>query len=317
MTMPDLLKAASTGKLEEVRKLLKSGWLKKGTDPNVADGDGATALHKAASKGHVEVLKALLDAGANINAAEEMGWTALHRAVMEDKNTAAQLLLNAGADSNVAGNLGLTPLHWAAIKGLHSIVTILLAKGAHINARTTENLYRSYYTNSDFLRDNDISADKQEKMLRTEHTGETPLHLAARGGHVRAVEALLAGGADTGIKTDQGASPLDWAREWKRTEIVPLLERHATRIAEQWKAKIENWKKSVDVKSMTKDLQDAGFAVTCCWVGAQDDAPPEATGAAAVHTVMGQDKAIISVAWSKAFGMSPPAEAQAIIRRYR
>jgi len=100
----------------------------------------------------------------------------------------------------------------------------------------------------------------------------------------------------------------------KMAENAPAGDSSAT---QKWKEMLDKWKQTVDIEGLTNDLQDAGFAVKCCWVGSGHDAPPEAAGAAAVHTVGGgQGKAIITVAWTKPVGFQPPPEAMAIIRRH-
>jgi ankyrin repeat protein len=48
--------------------------------------------------------------------------------------------------------------------------------------------------------------------------------LAARGGHGRLVEALLAAGADPRRSGDRGATALTMAREAGHAEVVRLLE---------------------------------------------------------------------------------------------
>ena len=59
---------------------------------------GRTALHMAASNGHVEIVRALLAAGARVDAASrESGYTALHDAVLTNKGEVAAVLLAAGA----------------------------------------------------------------------------------------------------------------------------------------------------------------------------------------------------------------------------
>jgi ankyrin repeat protein len=55
--------------------------LDKGADVNVAQKDGATALHAAASEGHTETVKLLLDRGADVNAENDSRETPLHLAV--------------------------------------------------------------------------------------------------------------------------------------------------------------------------------------------------------------------------------------------
>ena len=55
------------------------------------------------------------------------------------------------------------------------------------------------------------------------HSGETPLHVAARKGHVEIAKLLLERGADPNIGDIYGWAPLHEAAQWGRTEVARLL----------------------------------------------------------------------------------------------
>lgn len=63
---------------------------------------GSTLLHLAARRGDCEVIQLALHFGAKVNALGERGWTPLHEAVSNHQITAARLLLSAGADPKIA-----------------------------------------------------------------------------------------------------------------------------------------------------------------------------------------------------------------------
>ena len=57
--------------------------IEAGADVNKARNDGWTPLYSAASKGHEAVVKALIEAGADVNKAENDGWTPLYIAAQK------------------------------------------------------------------------------------------------------------------------------------------------------------------------------------------------------------------------------------------
>lgn len=101
-----LQKAARKNDLETVHDCLLLGVAIDGTDQH-----GWTALHRAAFKGHVDVVKLLLDHQFNINMKDEKGYTPLHCAIEAGHKEVVELLVNRRADINTRINKGcLTPL---------------------------------------------------------------------------------------------------------------------------------------------------------------------------------------------------------------
>jgi ankyrin repeat protein len=84
--------ASQTGPVV-VRALLRAG-----ADVNACSGvTRATALHMAARRGHVEIARALLEAGAAVNVQDRKGDTPLQRAINCRRNEVSQLLRERGA----------------------------------------------------------------------------------------------------------------------------------------------------------------------------------------------------------------------------
>ena len=109
-----LLDATRRGDAAAVRTLLEEG-----ADPNVAQGDGLSALHLAAQEGNLEVVELLLGAGAKVEAKTQIGeYTPLHVASEGAHAAVVRALLEAGADPGaVTTTTGATPLHLAAENG--------------------------------------------------------------------------------------------------------------------------------------------------------------------------------------------------------
>ena len=70
----------------------------------------ATPLHLAVIIGKTEIIKLLLDNGANVNAKAEDDITPLHIAQLNDDKKIAKLLIENGADINARDKYGLTPM---------------------------------------------------------------------------------------------------------------------------------------------------------------------------------------------------------------
>jgi len=100
--------------------------------PRVAFAAGDTPLHSATQWGREEIVKLLLDNGAEVNTENQRGQTALHYACVFRNKEIAEMLLDAGADANAKDNDGHTPLGLAlSPKGAPAkdIIELLLAKG--------------------------------------------------------------------------------------------------------------------------------------------------------------------------------------------
>ncbi|KAL3922430.1 MAG: hypothetical protein SGPRY_004561 [Prymnesium sp.] len=89
-----------------------------------------TPLICAACGGHVDAIKLLVDAGADLTATDVNGSTALHRAAFHGKEQAIYLLLDLGASLEATDRYGRTPLHAAADNGQVEAANALLKRGA-------------------------------------------------------------------------------------------------------------------------------------------------------------------------------------------
>lgn len=164
-----LIDAARNGDLAAVQTLLAGG-----ADANRAQGDGMTALHWAAERGHAAVADLLLSAGATVDAKTRIGsYTPLHLASRGGHGSIATALLDAGADPHATTTgSGVTPVHLAAgaMDGAE-VVTELLRRGADVDAPEAS-------------------------------SGQTPLMFAGAYNRTEAVVALLEYDADPAVRTE-------------------------------------------------------------------------------------------------------------------
>ena len=101
----ELCKSCFGGHLNIVRLLLEAG-----ADTNVRDREARTPLILAARNGHVEIARLLLDAGADKNLQSFLGETALGVAARNGCFEIAQMLLDAGADPDLQTRFARTVL---------------------------------------------------------------------------------------------------------------------------------------------------------------------------------------------------------------
>lgn len=102
--------AATAGNAAAVAKLVSEA---KGA-VNAQDRDGTTALARAATRGHYETCRILVQNGADVNLADRKRNSPLHHTAFHGFTKVANLLLDAGADPNTVNVFGQTPLDRAA-----------------------------------------------------------------------------------------------------------------------------------------------------------------------------------------------------------
>ena len=104
-----MLEAAKNGYLETVKLILEV--MPETVDCRDVDGRESTPLHFAAGYNHPEVVKLLLDSGADIEAKDKGGLVPLHNACSYGHFEVAELLIKYGADVNAVDLFNFSPLH--------------------------------------------------------------------------------------------------------------------------------------------------------------------------------------------------------------
>jgi len=159
--------------------------IKKGADVNSKAWPNAPSLEavwNTPSSRQLDILKLLLDNGADPNAKDRWDWSLLH--YTEGNVDLTRLLLDKGANPNAIENeCGLTPLHLAADKGRKAMVELLISRGADVNAK-------DYYGRTPLSYAEDLGSNDMFGRPRN-----TPLTIEAKSAKKEVAELLRKHGA--------------------------------------------------------------------------------------------------------------------------
>jgi uncharacterized protein len=204
--------------------IVRAGW-PEDRGKRFPAGGSKTALLYATREGHFDVVRLLVERGADLERADDNGVTPLINAILNaslfrvsrtgtsEHLAIASLLLDAGANVNASDWYGETPL-WAAVDlrnlelgpadkatGIRdeafALIERLLAAGADPNARTREFPHERRYI-----------VAVVGSVAWVDLTGQTPFLRAAAAGDLRVMRLLLEHGADATIATDGGTTAL-------------------------------------------------------------------------------------------------------------
>eukprot|EP00004_Rigifila_ramosa_P006972 TRINITY_DN1789_c0_g1_i4.p1 TRINITY_DN1789_c0_g1~~TRINITY_DN1789_c0_g1_i4.p1 ORF type:complete len:257 (-),score=63.65 TRINITY_DN1789_c0_g1_i4:137-820(-) len=163
---------------------------------------GQTLLFAASHSGNIDLVRLLLDRGANVQQKDEMESTALHCSITPE---ISRLLIHRGADIHAKDKEGQTPLHFAVKNSNTDVCEMLLKQGAPPDVQDTH--------------------------------GDTPLHLACENGNSHIVAVLLIHGASANIQNEDGDTPTQKTRirGWE-SEAKQHSKRECVDLLTQWRA---------------------------------------------------------------------------------
>lgn len=143
------------------------------------DSYGISLLYIAACQGHLDVVKALIAAGANLNQQADKGISSLFIAAQQGHLDVVNALIAAGADVFLNREDGCSPLVMAVQMGHIEVVKLLIAAGADVSLALTDilssidsdklnDIFQVFKENIDvnFMELLDVSSVKQQKALK-------------------------------------------------------------------------------------------------------------------------------------------------------
>lgn len=181
--------------------------------------------------GNKNMMKLFIEAGADVNAVDMNNESVLMRAIWLKDAEIVELLINAGADVNVKSNyIDETALKSAVLVEQKEIVELLVNAGADVNASgEDERLGDTPFTRS--LSSNNLNNGIAEYLVKAgadvnvkSKDGKTALIQAAIRGEKYIVEFLIRFGADVNAKDNEGITALTYAILYGNNDIATLLK---------------------------------------------------------------------------------------------
>ncbi|MHA1960719.1 MAG: ankyrin repeat domain-containing protein [Candidatus Thorarchaeota archaeon] len=219
-----LLKAAEEGDFVGVRKALEDGADVNATNDDFRD----TAIHVASSKGHLEIVKFLIDSGADILALNGVDMTPIHLAVRDGHTQIVELFLDVAEEIPERLLSDMMHVGSMSVYGRPEIVDMLRNyRVAHATPSTDgmdEATAKLLQASHDGILEDVVDAIGSDADLEaTDSRGMTALVWAALRGHLEIVRALLEKGANVNCINSAEWTPLMQAAAQGHLDIVNLL----------------------------------------------------------------------------------------------
>jgi ankyrin repeat protein len=251
------------------------------------EGRKLTPLMYAAYKSqYSNILRRILDFGADVNAVDTKGNTAVMYAIKaKDTNnifTFVNNLIVAGSDINIARADGMTPLMLAIKKNTRSIMSTLIDSGANPNAVDKQGrtpLWWLICMNKDppqhILYSLVIHGADLNVLYKPDNLPKmTPLMYVINSGDYYTAKKLIEYGADINIPDENGIKPLDLALEKKNASntsstfyksLITLLKNRGVS-KEKQASLIRPWKGFTrsDISKLDTIFEDNANNYSCC-----------------------------------------------------
>ncbi len=223
----DLFVAVQQRNLIAINQLINEG-----ADVNIQNEHGNTPLHEAIYNGFTKGAILLIVPDFKIFIADNNGWNVVHAAILKKNTVILEYLIPFISHINAVDKWGNTALHIAAREGCTSCIELLL----NSKKRSYAPVSQGYNPFSFALLTNE---NEDESVLTTainvnceNIAGDTPSHLAARGGHYECLLKLLkTQGIDVNHKNKNKYTALDYAIKAGHTNCVELLSTFCSKLS--------------------------------------------------------------------------------------
>ncbi|KAK1722764.1 ankyrin repeat-containing domain protein [Colletotrichum acutatum] len=194
--------------------------------------EGNTPLHIAATQGHLNSVKNLVQLGCDINEANWTGRTALMLASKGGHILTVQYLIDAGSWVNATDRGGDTAMMVAATAGhnnLAAIIQSLIRAGASVNITDQQGFHAIHHLTSSYNKGRVIRESLRVLMEAgadiesRNRPGRTPLLVSIQSGDRRGTQCLIEAGAKTTYVTRDGWGLLHEAALYGTTKTLRYL----------------------------------------------------------------------------------------------
>lgn len=217
----EIFESARAGLTENVKYLLSLG---KASAKDITI-FGTTLLHSASNSGSMELVRLLIQEGADVNAQDEDGESPLHVAMARSENyNVARTLIENGADLSSKAVDGRTPFHTI----FNSTISQVYMRDEWLERMIPDSegmsithflAWSSKSTSEIFQRGRKFD---DAGLLSADVMGRTCLHLAASRGNLKVLSYLLSQVLLAALekKDNQGRTPFHYATESSRAAAV-------------------------------------------------------------------------------------------------
>jgi ankyrin repeat protein len=197
--------------------------IQHGADVDSRNPSQETALNLSSRNGELEIARLLLKCGSKVNSQDNKGWAPLHSALRAGDFDIARLLLEWGADIDLLTGAGETPLDLASGDGRHEVANFLGERKGRADAWSSEDLNPSDGPSQHWQTDLTHSSLNQGVDESSSDEETTPMHVAARRGHLPVLRSLLKQGTHVDERNANYQTSLDVASSVGRLDVVSLL----------------------------------------------------------------------------------------------
>ena len=217
--------AADRGEIDMIKLLIGPG----GGCVDPKNSWNSTPLFWAANNGHDDAVIALIESKASISSRNHNNWSPFHACIRAGALKAAKYIAEKyDTVINMPAHGGVHPIHLGCIARRVDVVQYLLSTGkTSINVSTHSGVTPLHLACKLNYVDMASYLIEQDADLDAQNAdGATPLHICAQKRYYELCRKLILSGADSKLSTISGWTALHWFAEQGQLELCKLVVKH-------------------------------------------------------------------------------------------